>query len=139
MPHVTEWFERCIGLPSFIRRLGYTRMTDKALKAFDPKAKPEALQEVKAAPAAKGGKGAKGGKKEKAAPAKQEKDDDVDMDDLFGDDGDDDGAAKAAAEKAKEAAKGKKKKAPVIAKSSVLFEVKPLDDQTNLDDLFVKI
>lgn len=67
MPHVTEWFERCIGLPSFVRRLGYTRMTDKALKAFDTKAKPEALQEVKAAPAAKGGKG---GKKEKAAPAK---------------------------------------------------------------------
>ena len=37
------------------------------VKAFDTKAKPEALQEVKAAPAAKGGKG---GKKEKAAPAK---------------------------------------------------------------------
>ena len=30
-------------------------------------------------------------------------------------------------------------KKPVIAKSSVLFEVKPLDDQTNLDTLHVRM
>ena len=120
-------------------------MTDKALKAFDPKAKPEVLQEVKAAAPgnAKGDKGgAKKGKKEKAAPAKKEETkaaDEIDVDDLFGDD-DDDGEAAATAQKNAQAAKEKKKvKAPVIAKSSVLFEVKPLDDQTNLDDLFVRI
>lgn len=56
------------------------------------------------------------------------------MDDLFGDDDEDDGAAaKAAAAKAKEGAKKKKK--VVIAMSLVMLEVKPLDDQVNLDKL----
>jgi elongation factor 1-gamma len=32
MPHVTEWFERCVGLPSFVRRLGYIKMTQNAFK-----------------------------------------------------------------------------------------------------------
>ena len=76
--------------------------------------------------AAKGGK--KGGKKEET-PA----DDDLD---LFGDDDEEDAAAvaKAAAEKAK----GKKKKV-VIAQSLVLFEVKPIDSETNLDEMAAKI
>jgi len=56
------------------------------------------------------------------------------MDDLFGDD-DDDTAAKEAAAKAKEAAAGKKKKKEVIAMSLVMLEVKPLDDQVDLDKL----
>lgn len=83
---------------------------------------------------AKGGKdkGAKGGKKE------AKKEDDMDMDDLFGDD---DGADAEAAKKAAEAAKAgaKKKKKEVIAMSIVLLEVKPLDSETNLDDLAKKI
>jgi len=54
------------------------------------------------------------------------------MDDLFGDDDDDDGAAAAAAAKAK-AAKNKKVKAPVIAQSLIMFEIKPLDSDTDLD------
>jgi len=73
-----------------------------------------------------------------AAPAAAPKAKEVDVDDLFGDD-DDDGAAAAAAAKAKAATKGKKEKKPVIAKSSVMFEVKPLDDQTDLDALNVRI
>ena len=82
-----------------------------------------------AAAPAKGGK-AKGGKKE----AKKEEDDDLD---LFGDDNEDDAAAaKAAAEKAKTK---KKEKKPVIAQSLVLFEVKPLDDTTDLDEMAKKI
>lgn len=57
------------------------------------------------------------------------------MDDLFGDDDADDGkAAKEAAAKAKDAA-GKKKKKEVIAMSIVMLEVKPLDDQVDLDKL----
>ena len=81
--------------------------------------------------AAKGGK--KGGKKE-AKPAKKE-DDDLD---LFGDDDEEDAeAAKKAAAAAKEA--GKKKKKVVIAQSLVLFEVKPLESDTNLDDVAKKI
>ena len=86
-----------------------------------------------AAAPAKGGKGGKGGKQEKKKEAKPAADDD-DMD-LFGDDNEEDAAAaKAVAEKAKAAKDGKKKK-EVIAQSLVLFEVKPLDDTTNLDDM----
>ena len=79
--------------------------------------------------AAKGGK--KGGKKE--AKKEVKKDDDDDMD-LFGDDNEEDAeAAKKAAAAAKAA--GQKKKEVVIAQSLVLFEVKPADSETNLDDL----
>jgi len=65
--------------------------------------------------------------------------DDDDMD-LFGDDSDDGAAAAAAAQAAAKKAKaGKKVKAPVIAKSSVMFEVKPLDDTTDLDVVYQRI
>merc|ERR1712153_204074 len=57
--------------------------------------------------------------------------------DLFGSDDDDGAAAKAAAEAAK--ASKKKVKKPVIAMSLVMLEVKPVDDQTNLDDLAQRI
>ena len=50
MPHVSEYFERCVGLPSFVRRLGYVKMVEKAFKAFDPNAK---VEPVKAAAPAK--------------------------------------------------------------------------------------
>jgi translation elongation factor EF-1beta len=75
-----------------------------------------------------------------AAPAKKEaKADDDDLD-LFGDDDEDDGAAaKAAAEAAKKSAEGKKKKKVVIAMSLVMLEVKPLDSETNLDDMAKRI
>mmetsp|Transcript_26816 Transcript_26816/g.19289 ORF Transcript_26816/g.19289 Transcript_26816/m.19289 type:complete len:161 (+) Transcript_26816:772-1254(+) len=58
--------------------------------------------------------------------------------DLFGDD---DGSAAAAATEAKaKAEKSKKKvKAPVIAKSLILYEVKPWGEETDLDDLAKKI
>ena len=60
--------------------------------------------------------------------------------DLFGSDDDDGEAAKEAAKKAKAAATaGKKVKKPVIAMSLVMLEVKPLDSETNLDDLAQKI
>merc|ERR1719331_1396246 len=70
----------------------------------------------------------------KNAPAKKEaaKKDELEMDDLFGDDDDDGAAAKAAAAKAKEKTKKKEKK-PVIAQSLVMFEIKPLDSDTDLD------
>ena len=109
--HVVNWFERCISLPSFIRRLGYIKMTEKAFKPFDKNAKVEPV---------------------KAAPKKVEE---VDEDDLFGSDNEDDAeAAKKAAQAVKDASKKKVKK-PVIAMSLVMLEVKPVDDTTNLDDL----
>jgi len=40
--HIVNWFERCISLPSFIRRMGYVKMTEKAFKPFDKNAKVEA-------------------------------------------------------------------------------------------------
>ena len=90
--------------------------------------------------AAKGGKakgGKKGGKKEEVKKVEAPADD---MDDLFGDDDDDgaDAAAAQAAVKAK-AAEKKKNKPKVIAKSSVMFAVNPIDDTTDLDALFTKI
>ena len=76
-----------------------------------------------AAAPAKAAKG-KGGKKD----AKKEEDDDLD---LFGDDNEEDAAAAKAAVEAAKAAKKPKK--AVIAQSLVLFEVKPVDDTTDLD------
>ena len=61
----------------------------------------------------------------------------MDMDDLFGDDDGDAEAAKKAAQEAKD--KAKKKKKVVVAMSLVMLEVKPLDSETNLDDLAKKI
>jgi|TARA_B110000305_G_C19270738_1_gene554351 translation elongation factor EF-1beta len=75
----------------------------------------------------KGKKGGKGGKKE------AKKDDD--MDDLFGSDDDDDAAAAAAAAAKAKALAGKKPKKVVIAQSLVLFEVKPLDDTIDVDEM----
>lgn len=79
--------------------------------------------------------GPKVGATEAKKPAKK----DDDFDDLFDDDEEDDGAAKAAAEAAKKAAEGKKKKKVVIAMSLVMLEVKPLDSETNLDELASRI
>ena len=79
LPHVSEWFERCVGLPSFVRRLGYTKLCPVALGPFDPNATP--AEPVAAAP---------------KAEAKAAGGDDIDEDDLFGDDDDDGAAAKEA-------------------------------------------
>jgi len=119
VPALSAWFEKCVGLPSFVRRLGYVKMTENSFKAFDPTAK---VEPVKA-----------------AAPKK----DDDDMDDLFGSDDDDEDAAEAA-KKAATAAKekataAKKPKKVVIAMSLVMLEVKPMDDTVDLDVLAKKL
>merc|ERR1711893_223146 len=72
-----------------------------------------------------------------AAPAEEEDDDDVD---LFGDDDEDDEEAervkaeRVAAYNARKAAK-EEKKGKVIAKSNIIFDVKPWDDETNMAEL----
>jgi glutathione S-transferase/translation elongation factor EF-1beta len=122
--NVADWFSRVTALPSFVRRCGYVRQAQKAMRAFNPNATPEEL----------------------AADVADEPEDE--LDDLFGDDAVEEkpkelsAGQKKAAEmkaKAKASAAKKKEKKPVIAKSSVMFEVKPLDDTTNLDDLYAKI
>merc|ERR1712088_396864 len=86
----------------------------------------------------------------KAAAAKVEEDDDDDDDDddFFASSDDEDEETKKAAEElkakrvaeynARKAAK-EEKKGKVIAKSSITFDVKPWDDETDLDALLVKI
>ena len=61
------------------------------------------------------------------------------MDDLFGDDPEADAAAAAALKKKAEEAKAKKKKAAPVAKSIIVWEVKPWGEDTNLDTLADKI
>ena len=78
---------------------------------------------------------AKGGKKEAKKDAKKEEEDEMD---LFGDDGEEEAAAKAElAAKAKDT--GKKKKAPPVAKSLIIWDIKPWGPETDLDELGKKI
>ena len=90
-----------------------------------------------AAEAPKGKAEGKGkGKKEEKKPAKEEEDE---MDDLFGsEDEEEAAAAKEAAMKAAEAGK-KKKKAPPVAKSVIVWDVKPWGPEVDLDELGKKI
>jgi elongation factor 1-beta len=70
-----------------------------------------------------------------ATTASKKADDDLD---LFGDDDEDDEAYEKQLEerrKAAEEAKGKKNKPAVVAKSSLLIDVKPWDDETPMDKL----
>jgi elongation factor 1-beta len=97
---------------------------------------------------------AKGGGKKAAEEEEAEEDDDADsgLGDLFGDDDDDDDmtdlaaqaqakseAAKKKALEAKRAAARADPKRPVIAKSRIVFEVKPYDAETDLEALAAKI
>uniref|UniRef100_A0A8C9RAH8 Elongation factor 1-delta n=1 Tax=Scleropages formosus TaxID=113540 RepID=A0A8C9RAH8_SCLFO len=78
----------------------------------------------------------------KAAPAQQpkvrapvEEDDDDDDLDLFGSDEEDAEAERIREQRVKEYAERKAKKPAVIAKSSILLEVKPWDDETDMAKL----
>ena len=55
--------------------------------------------------------------------------------DLFGDDPEADAAAAEAMKKKAEEAKAKKKKAAPVAKSLIIWEVKPWGEETNLEEL----
>ena len=59
--------------------------------------------------------------------------------DLFGDDPEADAAAAEAMKKKAEEAKAKKKKAAPVAKSLIIWEVKPWGEETNLEELANKI
>merc|ERR1712201_57463 len=74
------------------------------------------------------------------APAAAEEEDDDDVD-LFGsDDEEDDEEKKRITEERLKAYHEKKSKKPqVIAKTSVLFDVKPWDDETSLDEMLEKV
>ena len=140
-PNAAAWWLKMSKLPVVTRSAGYTKWVGAGQDA------PAA-----AAGGAKGGKqkggkakGGDGGKKA-AAPKKEEKKaatpaaEEDDLDDLFGDDGGDGGAAAAEAMKKKaEEAKSKKKKAAPIAKSLIVWDVKPWGEETDLEALANKI
>lgn len=107
---VASWFEGVTSHADFKKSAGNVKACAKPMKP------PGAAGDAKPAPAKKAAK----------------KDDEVEMDDLFGDDDDDGAAAKAAAAAAKAKTKKKEKK-PVIAQSLVMYEIKPLDSDTDLD------
>lgn len=67
-----------------------------------------------------------------APPAKDDDDDDVD---LFGSDEDDAEAEKIREERLKAYAEKKSKKPALIAKSSIVLDVKPWDDETNMANM----
>jgi len=117
MKNVTQWFDSFAALPQVVKAAGRVNLCQKAIK---PQGCPDA-------PASK---------KEDAPAAKKEVET-VELD-LFGDDDDPEEAKKAAAA-AKEKGQAAKKKKVVIAQSLVMFEVKPLDDQTSLDALAARI
>lgn len=115
--NLSEWFNNFISHPAVIKRFGKVQLCESALKP---------------------GGGAPAGGASAGAPAKKEaapKKDDDDLD-LFGDDDED---AAAAAKAAAEAAKSKKKKEKPPEMSLIIFEVKPLDDTTDLDVLAKRI
>jgi translation elongation factor EF-1beta len=115
MPNLTKWFESIISTPAFVKRFGVIKSCAKAMKPFDD-SPPEFVVSVLAKT-------------------------DEDELDLFGDDNEDDAkAAKKVAAAAKGKAKeGAKPKKVVIAQSLVMFEVKPLDSETDLDALAAQI
>ncbi|CAH2093099.1 unnamed protein product [Euphydryas editha] len=76
-----------------------------------------------------------GAKPTAAAPAKKEEEDDDDVD-LFGSDEEEDAeAAKIREERLKAYADKKSKKPALIAKSSIILDVKPWDDETDMAEM----
>ena len=119
MPNLSKWFVKFTSDKAIVKRFGKIKACEKALKPADASAF--------------------GGKVENPfSAAAPKKGDTIDEDDLFGDD--DKGDAEAAKKAAAKAKPGKKKeKKPVIAQSLVMFEVKPLDSDTDLDAVAKRI
>jgi len=119
MPNVSAWFERVSRQSAVINTCGIVRMCSKAIKPVDP-SKVVAVELPKVE------------EKKTAAPAEE------DEFDPFADESEEDEEAeKAKMARMKEIAKTAKSygKAPVIAKSIIIFEVKPWGEETDLDAL----
>ena len=139
MPEAAAWFLKMSKLPVVTRTAGYVKWVgagaEQASAPAAGKAAKGGKKEKKAA-APKEDKKAAAPKEEKKAEAAAEEDDEFDP---FAEDPEADAAA-AASIKAKEAdAKDKKKKAAPIAKSILLWEIKPWGEETNLDELAAMI
>jgi elongation factor 1-beta len=132
MPNVAAWFLKMSKLPVVTRTAGYV----KWLGAGQDQAAPAGGAAKGKAAKAKGGKAAAAPKKEAPKPAAAAEDDDFDP---FAEDPEADAAAAAALKKKGEEAKAGKKKAAPIAKSLLIWEVKPWGEETDLQILADKI
>jgi len=121
MPAVSAWFERCSKNSHVISTCGHVKMCSKPVKPADPAKLPTVV-----APVAKAAEAPK-----KAEPTKPAAVDDAD--DLFGEETEEEKAAAAAAKKKAEEAKAAKVKAAPIAKSIIVWEVKPYSSLTDID------
>jgi glutathione S-transferase/translation elongation factor EF-1beta len=125
MPNVSEWFARVAAQSAVMNVAGACKMCEKPVKPIDWTKLP-----VVAAPI-------KSEKKEVVAEVAEEKADEDAFDPFADDEEEDEEAEKAKMARMKEIAKTAKSygKAPVIAKSIILFEVKPWGEDTDLDAL----
>ena len=139
MPHAAAWFLKISKLPVVTRTAGYVKWVGAGQEQA----------------AAAGGKAAQGGKKaaapkenkKEAAPKKAEAAPkatpaaaaEADEFDPFAEDPAADAAAAEAMKAKGEAANAAKKKAAPIAKSIIVWEVKPWGEETDLDALAAKI
>lgn len=123
MPAVSSWFERVSKINHVINTCGHSKMCDKPVKPIDPAKLPVVAAKVVEAP--------------KPVPVAAAKADDCD--DLFGEETEEDKAAAVEAKKKAEEAKAKKAKPAVIAKSIIVWEIKPYSSQTDIDRLAKKI
>eukprot|EP00088_Acartia_fossae_P057147 TRINITY_DN6663_c0_g1_i3.p1 TRINITY_DN6663_c0_g1~~TRINITY_DN6663_c0_g1_i3.p1 ORF type:complete len:232 (+),score=86.04 TRINITY_DN6663_c0_g1_i3:80-775(+) len=117
---------------ALMQKLGALEVENKQLKKVTDDLKALVLSLTARVETLEGGKPSGGAK---SAPAPAAADDDDDDVDLFGsDDEEDDAEKKRITEERLKAYNEKKAKKPkVIAKTSVLFDVKPWDDETDMD------
>merc|ERR1712244_25149 len=121
---------------ALMKKLGALEVENKELKKVTDDLKSLVLSLQARVDKLDGGKADAPAAKPAPAPAKEEDDDDDDVD-LFGsDEEEDDEEKKRITEERLKAYHEKKAKKPkVIAKTSVLFDVKPWDDETDMEAL----
>merc|ERR1712170_152406 len=117
---------------ALVQKLGALEVENKQLKKVTDDLKALVLSLTARVETLEGGKPSAGAKSAPAPAAAEDDDDDVD---LFGsDDEEDDAEKKRITEERLKAYNEKKAKKPkVIAKTSVLFDVKPWDDETDME------
>ena len=146
MPAAAEWFLKMSKLPVVTRTAGYVKWVGAGLEsqggapANAGKAKGGKAKGGKAAPAKKEQPKKEEPKKEEPKPAAAAPaEDDDDFDPFAEEDPEEAAKAAEALKKKNEEAKEKKKKAAPVAKSLIVWEVKPWGEETDLKVLADKI
>jgi len=122
--HASRWYNH---IASFGDKINSFPGTKKDINAYGP------AGAAAAAPAAKAAAPAAAAPKKEEAKKEEAKKEDDDEIDLFGSDDEDDAAAEALKKERVAAYEAKKATKPaLIAKSSILFDIKPWDDETDM-------